>query len=399
MLLLCLVLGLSLVAIALFFNNLRRSASQAISLVPGSVSDSSRQTLPKISVIIPAYNEASNIETCVISVLDSTDLAADQLEVLVVDDQSTDETFAIVELLQSSRHDDRLKLIAGQPRPVDQTWMGKNWACTQAVAQATGDYFLFLDADVQLKPGCLETTVAFAEQEQIDLLTFWMTIVCACFAEWIAQPIIANLLAVGYEFASVNDPDHEKVFAVGPFMLFRRTAYEQIGGHRAVADYVVEDVELGRRIKQHRLKLWYGLGHDLAQVRMYQSFSALWEGWTKNWHLGSNRNWRATLYTASITFLVFAVPLLGLLIAVTRGAVLGFGGWTTAATVLALIGVVLHYPMRRVTQQLTNIPPRYWWLTGLGGIVVSAIPIASIIKVETGWGWTWRGRELVNHPR
>lgn len=398
MLLLCLVLSLSLGAIALFLSNLRRSASQAISLVPDF--DSSHRELPKISVIIPAYNEASNIEACVTSVLDSTDLSADQLEVFVVDDQSSDETLAIVELMQSSRPDDRLKLIAGQSRPDNQTWVGKNWACTQAVAQATGDYFLFLDADVQLKPGALETTIAFAEQEQIDLLTFWMTIVCGCFAEWIAQPIIANLLAVGYEFASVNDPDSERVFAVGPFMLFRRSAYEQIGGHRAVADYVVEDVELGRRVKQQRLRLWYGLGHDLAQVRMYQSFAALWEGWTKNWHLGSNRNWRATLYTASTTFLVFAVPFLGLLISVARGAVVGFNSWTIAAIALSLVGIVLHYPMRQVTQHLTNIPPRYWWLTGLGGIVVSAIAITSIIKVETGWGWTWRGRELVNQaPR
>ena len=396
MLLLCLVLVLSLSAIVLFSINLRRSVSQAVSL---PYTDLPAQGLPNVSVIIPAYNEACNIEACVTSVLDS-DLSADQLEVLVVDDQSTDETAAIVELIQSSRHDDRLKLITGQPRPAEQSWMGKNWACTQAIAHATGDYLLFLDADVQLKPGCLERTIAFAEQEHVDLLTFWMTIVCGCFAEWLAQPIIADLLAVGYEFVTVNDPDSERVFAVGPFMLFRRSAYEQLGGHRAVAGYVVEDVELGRRIKQHRLKLWYGLGHDLAQVRMYQSFSALWEGWTKNWHLGSNRNWRATLYTASLTFLVFAVPLLGLLIALVRGAAVGFDGWAGLAIALSLTGIVLHYPMRQVTQRLANIPPRFWWLTGFGGIVVSAIAVASLIKVETGWGWTWRGRELVNQaPR
>jgi glycosyltransferase involved in cell wall biosynthesis len=395
--LLCLVLSVSLLAIVLFFNNLRRSASHAIQLSSIAVSSGS-QSLPKVSVIIPAYNEASNIERCVTSVLDSTDWSADQLEVLVIDDQSIDQTVAIVELLQTTRQDQRLKLILGQPRPIDQVWMGKNWACAQAVQQATGDYFLFLDADVQLKPGCLETTVAFAEKEQVDLLTFWMTIVCGCFGEWVAQPIVANLLAVGYEFANVNDPSTDTVFAVGPFMLFRRTAYEHIGGHGAVAEYVVEDVELGRRIKQHGLKLWYGLGHDLAQVRMYQSFAALWEGWTKNWHLGSNRDWRSTLYGAFVTFLVFAVPWLGLLIALIGGTLRGFDSWTIAAIVLSALSILLHYNLRRLTQRLTNIPLRYWWLSGLGGVVVSAIAVASIIKVETGWGWTWRGRELVNRP-
>ncbi|WP_202924944.1 glycosyltransferase [Myxacorys almedinensis] len=372
-----------------------------MSLVPHSGSDRSleelsKTSLPKISVIIPAYNEACTIEACVTSVLESTDLSVEQLEVLVIDDQSTDETAAIVELLQASRQDNRLHLITGQPRPTDHHWMGKNWACTQAVQQATGDYFLFLDADVQLQPGCLETTVAFAQKEQVDLLTFWLTILCGCFAEWLAQPIIANLLAAGYAFDQVNDPHSETVFAVGPFMLFRRSAYEQIGGHRAVADYVLEDVELGRRIKQHQLKLWYGIGHDLAQVRMYQSFSALWEGWTKNWHLGSKRNGRRTLYTALITILVFTVPWLGLLIAVIEGVTNSFTGWTIAAIALSLIGIRLHYSIRQLTQHLTNIPLRSWWLTGLGGLLVSAIAIASIIKVETGWGWTWRGRSLVN---
>jgi glycosyltransferase involved in cell wall biosynthesis len=386
--LLCIVLGISLYAIAVFSNYLRNTAISAPTLTVDSVS---KNNLAKLSVIIPAYNEAANIAGCIQSVLESSDLTSEQLEVWVVDDQSTDETLAIAQQFS----DPRLQILQGTPRPVGEVWMGKNWACTQVVPKTTGEYLLFLDADVTLKPGGLEKALTFAQENETDLLTFWMTIACECFAERIAQPIIAGLIAVGHSFAEVNDPDSETVFAVGPFMLFRRTAYEQIGGHQGVAEVVLEDVTLGRRIKEHRLKLWYGLGHDLASVRMYRSFAALWEGWTKNIHLATNRNIRATLYAALAIFLVFAMPWLGLLL-------LPFSQMKIFAGLLILLELALQYRARLFIQRLTNIFAFDWWLGGIGGIVVTAIALVSVIKVETGWGWTWRGRSLVSsleHPQ
>jgi glycosyltransferase involved in cell wall biosynthesis len=341
-------------------------------------------------VIIPAYNEAANIRDCVNSVLKSSDLPPQKLEVWVVDDQSTDETLAIAQSIS----DPRLKVLAGQPRPLNETWMGKNWACAQVVSQTKGDFLLFLDADVRLKGRAIETAILTAETEQVDLLTFWMTIVCGCFAEWLAQPIITSLFSVGFDFEEVNDPQSEAAFAVGPFMLFRRQAYDQIGGHVAVANQIVEDVELGRRIKQNGLKIWYGLGHDLAEVRMYQSTAALWEGWTKNWYVGVDRNLRAILYIAFVTFLVFAVPWIGATIALAKILLLPFNWLDLMALFLALTAIALQYNLYCLSQKFSNISPRNWWLAGIGGLFVSAIAIASIIKTETGWGWTWRGRSL-----
>ena len=103
-----------------------------------------------VDVMIPAYNEAENIEACVRSVLNSTNLSSKQLTVWVVDDQSSDRTWDILRQLDQEG-DDRLKIIQGTPRPTGEVWMGKNWACAQAMDQATGDYVLFIDADVQLK--------------------------------------------------------------------------------------------------------------------------------------------------------------------------------------------------------------------------------------------------------
>ncbi|MCY7276378.1 MAG: glycosyltransferase [Phormidesmis sp. CAN_BIN44] len=377
----------SLIALRIFADNLCRHLAEARVIAPVSA-DRALPDLPSVSVIIPAYNEAENIQSCVNAVLNSSD--SERLEVWVVDDQSTDDTLAIVQAIS----DPRLNVLAGKPRPAGETWVGKNWACAQVTALTNGDFLLFIDADVQLKRGAIETAVAVAEREQVDLLTFWMTIVCGCFGEWLAQPVIASLFAASYSFAEVCDPKSEAVFAVGPFMLFRRSAYERIGGHRAVADEVVEDVELGRRIKQHGLTLWYGLGHEMADVRMYRSFAALWEGWTKNWYLGSRRNLQRTLYGAFVTFLVFTVPWLGLMISIVQIIFFPIHWWDLSPIVLALTAIVLHYNLRLLVQKFSNISPDYWWLSGIGGVLVSAIAIASIIKTETGWGWTWRGRNL-----
>lgn len=352
-----------------------------------------------VSVIIPAYNEADNIEACVRSVLQNTALAAEPLEVWVVDDQSSDDTLTIAQTLQQTLSDPRLRVLAGKPRPEQQTWMGKNWACVQAATHATGEFLLFLDADVRLKPGAIVAAVETAQRKQVDLLTLCPEIVCGCLAEWLVQPWMMSLLIAGFDFNEVNDPQAEAAFAAGMFMLFRRTAYDQLGGHQAVADQTVEDVELARRLKQQGLKLYYAVGADLAAVRMYRSLAAVWEGWTKNWHLGSRRKLSTSLFSAVIIVWVCVLPWLGLVTALYKTLLYKSGtvelDLTNAlAIALALVAIGLQYRLRRSIERVTAMPPRYWWLTGLGGTLVAAIAIASIIKTETGWGWTWRGRSL-----
>jgi len=384
---------LALSGILLYLGKLRSAAISAPQLLVNTSSD--RLCPPaKVSVIIPAYNEADNIAACIMAVLESSDWSADWLKVWVVDDQSTDDTLAIAQNLQATLADPRLEVIAGISRPADEAWVGKNWACVQAVDQASGEFLLFLDADVRLKPSAISTALEFVQRSQLDLFTCWLTLICGCWAEWLAQPLIAGILAAGLDFAQINDPQSETVFAVGPFMLFRRTAYEQIGGHRAVGDQVVEDVELARLIKQKGLTLHCGLGHELGTLRMYPTGAALWEGWTKNWYLGSQRNLGVTLQTALLVFWICTLPWLAAIGLLLKGSLAGFTPLDGIAIALAVASILLQYPIRRAIAQLSAIPPRYWWLTGAGGAFVTAIILGSIIKTKTGWGWTWRGRPL-----
>lgn len=391
MLLLIAVL-LSLAGLVIYLRELHQRIATAPLIT--QIEESIAPELPSISVIIPAYNEAANIHDCVTSVLESTALPVSQLEVWVVDDQSSDETLAIVELLQEISGDARLQILVGQPRPEHEIWMGKNWACSQAAAQAKGDFLLFLDADVRLKPGAIESAIQAIEQHKADLLTLCPAIVCGCFSEWLVQPLLVGMLLVGFDFAAINDPQNEMAFAIGQFMLFRRTTYTELGGHGAVANQVVEDVEFARRLKAKGKTLYYALGKEIASVRMYRNWGELWEGWTKNWHLGSRRNLRQTLYSAIATFWVCTVPWLSLAIVAAKSFFLplSWADYTTIA--VAMVVVLLQFRFRQLLLQLSALPTRYWWLTGLGGVLASAIALTSIIKTETGWGWTWRGRAL-----
>ncbi|MEG4343691.1 glycosyltransferase family 2 protein [Microcoleus sp. A003_D6] len=390
----------SLIVSRAYTKNLRRSVENA----PRTDRSSARpepSRMPKVSVIVPAYNEAENIRDCAIAILESTPLTEDNLEVLIVDDRSTDDTLAIAQTLQQQPGDPRLKILAGQPRPANQYWAGKNWACAQAVQIATGDFLLFIDADVRLKPGAIETAIATAETEKIDLFTCMPALVCECFAEWLVQPIMFSHLAVCYDFTAVNDPTTDSAFAGGPFMLFRRSAYEKIGGHEAVAGEIVEDVELARRIKRAGLKLGLYAGSNLASVRMYRSWNTLWEGWTKNLYLGANRSWGLMVYMAAIMLFLYSMPWLALAILLANGdfanIITNYQLPITLLTIcLSVIVILQHYNLRRLGAEISECPTKYWWLGGVGGALVAAIAIASAIKTETGWGWTWRGRTLQN---
>jgi hypothetical protein len=383
--------SLSLVVMRLFSQKLQEASQAAIRFrVETQTEFSLSEGVQSLAVVIPAYNESVNIVDCVTAVLYSTRWLG--LQVWAVDDRSTDDTLALLQQLARDTGDDRLHIVAGAERPEQELWMGKNWACAQVMDQVNTDYVLFLDADVRLARGGAEKALTFALAQQIDLLTCWPTIHCGCWGEWLVQPIIVAMFAVGLEFGRVNDPSDPTVMAIGPFMLFRRSAYEAIGGHRALAAEIVEDVQLARRIKTQGFKLWYGLGHDLATVQMYRSLPQLWEGWTKNWHLGGNRNTQATLFGALVITILYPLPWIagGLAMAVLpRHPVLGAIGVS-----IALGSILWQIWVRQKVTMLANIPGRYWWLSGLGGLIAAAIPVASWIKTETGWGWTWRGRSL-----
>ena len=209
------------------------------------------------------------------------------------------------------------------------------------------------------------------------------------------QPIMASLLGLGFPIVEANDPSSDVAFAAGPFMLFRRSAYDAIGGHRALAGEVVEDLALARTIKTSGFRLRYVLGLDAVDLQMYPNLSALWEGWTKNWFLGLDRNIPKALAAGGVVMLMFASPWILLpTCAVLAVVLLGPTVMIVASSLLAAMALVLQIVLRFWIQDRFGVPMRFWWLMGAGGLLVGAIAPVSVWRSITGRGWTWKGRSL-----
>jgi GT2 family glycosyltransferase len=369
-----------------------------------------------LTVVVPAYNEAANIAACLTSVLSSEDPCGDW-RVLLVDDCSTDATVAIARQAAGACGSSapRFALLDAGPRPAGERWVGKNWACSVAMEQVQSEWVLFVDADVRLQPASLRRALAQASAEGADLFSLAPRLSCGCLAEWLVQPIMASLLGLGFPIEAGNDPASPVAFAAGPFMLFRRSAYAAIGGHRALAAEVVEDLALARRLKQGGFRLRYLLGLDALELRMYSDFASLWEGWTKNWLLGLDGDVARALAASSVVLLMFSGPwllapaaglaLLGLAaggLALAEHAPGGLAAarppdqWLVllAALAFALAGIGLQLVLRLWIRRQFQVPLSFWWLMGAGGLVVAAIGPVSVWRTLSGRGWTWKGRPL-----
>jgi len=346
-----------------------------------------------VSVIIPAFNEEENIEDCVKSILTSSSLSPELLEVWVIDDQSTDRTLEILQTLQAQWSEPRLKILAGLPRPEDQIWNGKNWACHQGSEQARGEFLLFIDADVRLKSQAIVGVVQTAIDQQLDFLTCIPTILSDSLIEWLVQPLMFINVLVTFNSKAVKNPRTKTTYALGPFLLFRADAYHAIEGHRGVAADVAEDVAFARKVKRSGFRMQQILGGNLATLRMYRNWQTLWEGWTKVLYVGADRSIPLMLLLATVMLLIYTVPWIGFAMAIAQ--ILKYPTlFHLAIAELASLAILLQYLVRRWGAEALATSTKYWWLQAAGGTIIAVLAIASIIKTETGWGWTWRGRKL-----
>jgi chlorobactene glucosyltransferase len=256
----------------------------------------------RVSILIPARNEAVVIGQTLAHLLRQT---YPFTELLVLDDNSTDETAVIVQ--QAAQQDSRVRLLNGQPLP--DGWLGKNWACHQLGQAAGGDLLVFTDADVGWQPGALAALVAQVEQERADLLSVWPTQHTVTWGERLVVPLMA-LVILGYLPLPAAHHLPWPVFAAanGQCMAFRRRAYEATGGHAAVSDDVVEDVALARLVKKAGLRLRLSDGAGLITCRMYRNWAEVRDGFAKNILAGHGRSVPFLLLSTLFHWLIFVLP-------------------------------------------------------------------------------------------
>lgn len=226
---------------------------------------------PEVSIIVPARNEEQCLGDCLASLV-AQDGAS--FEIIVVDDHSTDRTSEIAANFAGVR------MISSGPLP--EGWTGKNNAVIAGEGKARGEWLLFTDADTVHLPGSLARALEEAKREGADLLSYSPEQVVVTLPEKIVMPIVFAELAAQYPPEKVRPRDSATIAANGQYLLARRSAYGQVGGHRAVADQVLEDVALAGRFHAAGKKIHFRYGRGAVRARMYRNWIQLREGWTKN---------------------------------------------------------------------------------------------------------------------
>ncbi|MDX2152932.1 MAG: glycosyltransferase family 2 protein [Bryobacteraceae bacterium] len=306
-----------------------------------------------VSVIIPARNEERVIERAVSSFRG--------LDVVVVNDSSSDKTAERAEAAGA-------RVVKAPPLP--EGWRGKPHACWVGSRQSTAEWLLFVDADTWYERGFAERLASYGEREGLDAVTAFLRQECVTAAERMLVPYAMTLYFAGVSARNVNDPRHPEALANGQCFLIRRAAYGAVGGHRAVASSVIEDVELARVLKRGGKKLRVVRAEEWGAVRMYDSLGAIWRGFEKNSFRFLQVNpWTGVQVMATSILLTSWLPVLAWLAA--------DGEWARAAAFAVLPWLVLRSPWGPL--------PIY---------VFQLIALSGMMKTIFGISTMWKGRRV-----
>jgi glycosyltransferase involved in cell wall biosynthesis len=327
-----------------------------------------------VDVVVPARNEEDCIGRCLQSLTTQEGIS---FQITVVDDGSTDRTRAIAESFPGVR-----VLTATEP-PAGTT--GKCNALITGAAGSTAEWLLFTDADTFHYPGSLAASVGEAESHGVALLSYSPEQEMASWWELAVMPVVFAELAGAYPPARVSDPSDPTVAANGQYILVRREVYEALGGHAAVADKILEDVELARIFKVSDHKICFRHGTGLVRTRMYRSFPTMWEGWTKNLAL----LFRRPLLLAAARALEF----LAIAALFCAGLLLIFRGSPTAAPVLAVAAMAYLNFIFRIRR--AHFPWTANMMAFLGLPLFVSLLVRSSLHSERREGLTWKGRKYV----
>jgi chlorobactene glucosyltransferase len=234
------------------------------------------QPAPLISVLVPARDEEDNIRACVES-LQKQDYP--NFEILVLDDNSTDDTADIV--MELAAKDKRLRLLRGQTLPED--WAGKPFACYQLAQAAQGSWLLFVDADTIHEPEMLRSVLALALEQKTSLLSGFPRQIGSSLPQKVVIPVMYFILLCWIPLWWLHNTKKPKPsMAIGQFFLFSRDEYWRIGGHKAVQGRIVEDVWMGIEVSKRGGR---HVAVDLSPVvacNMYRDIKGMWHGLGKS---------------------------------------------------------------------------------------------------------------------
>jgi chlorobactene glucosyltransferase len=347
----------------------------------------SQEQLPFVSILVPARNEEGKIGRCIESLLRQD---YPNFELIVIDDRSVDRTGEIIE--EFARRDKRIIYVRGKDAP--EGWIGKCNALAHAVGYASGDWFIFTDADTCHKPNSVKDAVSHGISAKADLLSFVPLQELGSFWERLIMPLLLSSFVVGDPFHQVNNPDSKLLaYAYGQYIICRRNSYFAVGGHQSVRDEIVEDHALGRVFKEKGFKILVADGKTLYDVRMYTDLVSLWQGWTKNLY---------SLIDSSVIFLFVILFLINMSIIVpylelSIVAAMWLAGEAspglsilTELTVAQFLMLILWYRLN--LQHRSGVNWTSFFMLPGGAIAITVLYLHAAYLVLSGGQVNWKGR-------
>lgn len=288
---------------------------------------SAPKSWPRVSVVVPARNEKAEIGRALESLAKQN---YPDLEIIVVDDGSTDSTVAIVQALAD--RDDRIRLLTAPPVP--EGWLGKCHALQIGAAASTGEWILFTDADVRHATDSVRTAVTCAESQRLDHLGLAPRLEARGPWEEIVLPFVFFLMAAAMPRGRFDDKTGDLAMGAGAFNLVRASVYRAVGGHERIRRAVIDDIMLAVLFKSRGHASGWRDGRHLLRVRMYDGLRSIVTGLRKNLYAASKG--QSGLLPLSALATTYAIPLP----VATAGALCG-GGWPATTAALMALGLYL----------------------------------------------------------
>ena len=314
--------------------------------------------LSDITVLIPARNEQDVIG----DTLNALSQQGKELKIIVVDDQSSDDTIKVIKQLKLNN----LKIINGQPVP--DGWSGKIWALEQGHSFVDTHYILLLDADIKLQAGTITSMLYKLKQEKLDLVSLMALLSMQGFWEKLLLPAFIYFFKLLYPFQVSNSSLRWVAAAAGGCILTKRSALESISGFKSLQQSLIDDCALAKKIKNNGGKIWIGLTHSAISLRRYESLQKIWDMVARTAFTQLRYSLLLLLLCTLIMVISFVFPLMVLMSPVT---------WDM---VIALITLIIMY--------ITYIPVlKYYSLNYLWGCF---LPVIGMLYLIMTWSSAWR---------
>jgi cellulose synthase/poly-beta-1,6-N-acetylglucosamine synthase-like glycosyltransferase len=352
-----------------------------------STSGSAASRCPKVSIIVPARNEEEAIEQSLLQLLE---LDYDNYEVIAVDDRSTDRTGEIVEDVAQNPHFSQKTREMGHPLPVSRLrvihhrelpagWMGKTHAMWTGANAADGEWLLFTDADVLFRPDSLRRAMAYAEAERADHVVLFPQMIMKRPGEFMMIAFFQTMFVFGHRPWKVADPKSKDHMGVGAFNLIRRSAYDSVGTYQALRMEVLDDMKLGKVVKNAGFTQRNVFGADLISIRWAHGAMGVVNNLTKNFFAILSFQWPRTLISAFGLAFLNLMPFLGVWLA---------HGWERLPYAIALASMFLIY---LGMSWHSKVPPYYFVLHPISTILFVYTLLLSMVKTLRNDGIVWRG--------